>query len=123
MEPFWKHLVEQLTEQGVSGNPYLDRLRDRLSSMQVQVINKGAIEQEIIDEMAFSLCNAEDKINAALLEASVYAEAVSEREIEKYNDAVQRARKAKWEYKVHREAIGLIDHRVLEELFPIPKLK
>ena len=50
MEPFWKHLVEQLTEQGVSGNPYLDRLRDRLSSMQVQVINKGAIEQDVSDQ-------------------------------------------------------------------------
>lgn len=120
-EPFWKQLVEQLTDQGVD-NPYVERLRERLTQAQRKVLNRGSLQQEIIEEMGYSLVRAEDKINAALAEATWLAESLdSPRQIKRYNDAVERAHRARWEYMVHREAIGLYDHRVLEELFPLPR--
>lgn len=119
-EPIWKRLVDDLTDAGMK-NPYLDRLSDRLSAMQMRVLNRGSIQAEIIDEMAFALCKAEDKVNLALLEVDILSANVSDpHDIDAYNDAVERARVSRWEYMVHREAIGLYEHRVLEELFPIP---
>ena len=124
--PPWKRLVEQLTDEGFE-SPYLDRLRKRLDVYQAQ----RELEKEILQEMAAALGRAEDKVNLALLEleligreidrllASGPGEAVNER-IAAYNRQRERARRFLWELTIHREALGLTRHQILEEFYPIP---
>jgi len=122
--------VEQLTDEGFE-SPYLDRLRKRLDVYQAQ----RELEKEILQEMAAALGRAEDKVNLALLELELIGreidrllgsgegEAVAERVNERiaaYNRQRERARRFLWELTIHREALGLTRHQILEEFYPIP---
>ncbi len=122
--------MEQLTDEGFE-SPYLDRLRKRLDVYQAQ----RELEKEILQEMAAALGRAEDKVNLALLELELIGreidrllgsgegEAVAERVNERiaaYNRQRERARRFLWELTIHREALGLTRHQILEEFYPIP---
>lgn len=130
-EPAWKRLVRDLKERGFESK-YLDRLYERLSPVAVQAAAQNgfrALEREILEEMAYALCRAEDKVNFALLEVDLAGAAIDENEdgkrhpelVANYNQKRVAAMRARWEYMVHREALGLMSHDVLEQLFPIPK--
>ncbi len=122
--------MEQLTDEGFE-SPYLDRLRKRLDVYQAQ----RELEKEILQEMAAALGRAEDKVNLALLELELIgreidrllgaehgeppADRVNER-IVAYNRQRERARRFLWELTIHREALGLTRHQILEEFYPIP---
>lgn len=129
-EPIWKRLVESLDERGFESR-YLDRLMDRLNPIARQIaMGRGfqALQHELIEEMAYALRKAEDKVNLALLHVDLADEAIRENadparsdELEEaYETRRLEAMRARWEFSVHREAIGLIGHVVLEELYPIP---
>lgn len=130
-EPVWKRLVEALHEQGFESR-YLDRLMDRLSPAAVQIAagsGFNALQREIVEEMASALCRAEDKVNLAMLQMELADAAVTDNRdaarVEELEDAYEARRKealrARWEFMVHREAIGMIKHDVLDALFPIPR--
>lgn len=129
-EPAWKRLVESLHAKGFESR-YLDRLMDRLSTAAVQVAAKDgfkALEKELIAEMGYALRCAEDKVNLALLHVDLAQDALDDNreparvaELEReYEARRQAAWRARWEFMVHREAIGMIEHSVLEQLYPIP---
>lgn len=129
-EPAWKRIVESLKDRGYESK-YLDRLYERLSSAAVNaVVSDGyeTLQREIMEEMGFALRRAEDKLNFALLEVELASDEldenrvrVRERELlETYEKKRAAAMRARWEFMVHREAIGMIRHDVLESLYPIP---
>ncbi len=129
--PPWKRLVDQLTDEGYE-SPYLDRLRQRLDVYQAQ----EDLEKEILQEMASALGRAEEKVLVALLELEVigreldrleaqqgrdsaWAERVNQR-VDAFNRQRKRVLHYLWELVIHREAIGLTRHRILEECYPVP---
>ena len=130
--PPWKRLVEQLTDEGYE-SPYLDRLRQRLDVYQAQ----HELEKEILREMASALGRAEEKVLVALLELEVigreidrmaaeggedpaaWAARVNER-VAAFNRQRERVQRYLWELVIHREAIGLTRHGILEECYPVP---
>jgi len=122
-EPLWKGLIETLKEREFR-SPYLDRLERTMQATQ----GRGSVEREILEEMAYALRRAEDKINVALLECDVAAEAIEAArdaadraaQIVVFNERREAAVRALWEFTVHREAIGLRRHQGLRELYPIP---
>lgn len=129
-EPAWKRLVEGLKEQGFESR-YLDRLWDRLSPGARQIAAASGydmLKREIMEEMGYALRQAEEKVNLAMLLVELTATAIEENrdpsETEplaaKYRHHRESAIRARWEFMVHREAIGLIAHGVLDELYPLP---
>jgi hypothetical protein len=129
-EPAWKRIVETLKERGYKSR-YLDRLYERLSTAAVNAtVSDGyeTLQREIMEEMGYALQRAEDKLNFALLEVELAADELdSNRDVarertllEAYEKKRATAMRARWEFMVHREAVGMIKHDVLEELYPIP---
>jgi hypothetical protein len=121
-DPAWKKLVDDLRARGHE-SPYLDRLRERLPV-------GGAVadlQREILQEMASALGRAEDKVNVALLELEVEGKALDAmaptdpsrpKSIARFDELRERALRALWELRVHREALGLRRHDKLAELLP-----
>jgi hypothetical protein len=129
-EPAWKRIVESLKERGYESR-YLDRLYERLSPAAANAaMGSGyeTLQREILEEMGHALQRAEDKLNFALLEVELAADELdSNRELSRERDLLRHheekraaAMRARWEFMVHREAIGMIKHDVLEALYPIP---
>jgi hypothetical protein len=121
-ETTWRTLVRELTDAGYE-SVYLDRLRSRVDVAQAQ----ASLEKEIIGEMAAALGRAEDKVNSALLRLEVATRALdaaspSERArcAAAYEACHRDATIARWEFVIHREALGLWRHEIVEELYPIP---
>lgn len=122
--PSWKKLVDHLHATGHE-SPYLDRLRARIPV-------GGAVadvQREILQEMASALGRAEDKVNIALLELEVQGKAIDAldvhdearpRAIARFDALRERAMRALWELRVHREALGFRRNERLAELYPIP---
>jgi hypothetical protein len=127
-EPTWKKLVEQLRDKGHK-SPYLDRLRERLPSY-----GGCDLAAEILREMAGALGRSEDKINAALLELEVMGQSIDalvaeggerhrveiHEQVRAFNEGRERAEKALWELRVHREALGFLRNDDLATHYPIP---
>lgn len=119
----WRSLAAALERDDFS-SPYLDRVRDRAGPEH----ELRAVQREIVAEMAYALKCAERKVNEALLECDLHAahwNAAASREQRQehaagFADARARARRAKWEYMVHREAIGLLWTDEIDREFPIP---
>ncbi len=126
-EPAWKRLVESLKDSSFE-SPYLDRLAARLSTTNLRVAaGLGSIEREIVEEMAYALGRAEDKVNAALLELDVAARAVDTADDEARHAAVaefnalrEAAITARWELLIHRESLGFRQNDMLPTYYPIP---
>ncbi len=121
----WKSLVESLKE-GNFESKYLDRLDARFH------IHNGQkpIEQEIIEEMASALRRSEDNINFELLKLEVLERDFQEAEEDKqaelaqaFNDQWDKAKRRIWEFRVHREAIGLFWSKELDAMYPLPRRK
>ncbi len=114
-----------LTREDYS-SPYLDRVRDKVP--QTGEGGLEAVQREIVAEMAYALQRAERKIIEALLECDLRAlhwleapdDMMRERHATEFASARERARRAKWEYMVHREAIGLLWTDEIDREFPIP---
>ena len=119
----WLALVRDLTDAGYE-SPYLDRLRNRLDLMQ----SHESLEKEIIREMAAALGRAEDKINAVLLRLELAGRALAAAPDSTtrrqcalaFNTERDRALTARWELVIHREALGLYRHEILDRLYPVP---
>ena len=129
-EPAWKRLVESLNDRGFESR-YLDRLMDRLGTVTMKMaVGRGyhTLEREIIEEMAYALRRAEDKVNLALLRVDLALDEITNNgdpsRLGEFEDAFetrrQEAMRARWEFSVHREALGMVRHDILYELYPIP---
>jgi hypothetical protein len=111
----WKRLVEDLAARGHE-SPYLERLRERLPGRSLE--SRG-IEREILEEMAFSLGRAEDKVNVALLELDVMAKDATTTP-EAFNAKRREAVRALRDLLIQREALGFLRNESLAKLYPIP---
>jgi hypothetical protein len=121
-EPTWRSLVRELTDAGFESD-YLDRLRGRLDVAQAQ----ASLEKEIIAEMASALGRAEDKLNVALLRLEIAARELAaaapsdhDRCLAAYDARHDEATTARWEFVIHREALGIWRNEIIEQLYPIP---
>lgn len=123
-KPAWKSLVERLENRDDFESPYLDRLKARLGVAEIS----RSIEREILEEMAYALCRSSDKLNVALLEVDLarheatHAASVELRraKVAQYHQRRREAMRARWEFIVHREALGLYRHDIVDEEFPVP---
>ncbi len=128
-EPPWKRLVESLKARDYE-SPYLDRLSRRLEAQSKVRSSLGVkqLEREILEEMAYALGRAEDKLNVALLELQVAGDEVDaaaddeERaeKLEAYGERWARAERVRWEFLIHREALGFRRHEDVDRFYPLP---
>ena len=118
-EPAWKSLVQQLVDEGRQ-SVYLERLRRKYD---VRLPNHS-IEQEILEEMAYALGRAEDKVNFALLELELLAEKCdadpSPARIAAFNDKRTHALRVRRDLLIHREALRFSRDPRFEQHYPIP---
>lgn len=123
IDPLLRERVDRLARQGVE-SPYLDRLRARIHPEQAV----ADIEREILQEIAEALGRSEERLEYALLELDVVEqslraspdptqEAALIASHAKWRDEALRRR---WELEVHREALRMYDHSMLDTLHPIP---
>ncbi len=127
VEPAWKSLVESLRASRVEST-YLDRLEARLGDLRQAGLQRTSLAQEILEEMAYALGRAEDKVNLALLELELASRALDDaddqarvRRRDEYNQQREVAVRARWELEIHREAIGFRrNSALLERYYPIP---
>ena len=118
-EPAWKSLVEQLVDEGRE-SVYLERLRKKYDV----TLPTQSIEQEILEEMAYALGRAEDKVNFALLELELAGERCdadpSEANIAVFNEKRAHALRVKRDLKIHREALRFPRDPRFEGYYPVP---
>ena len=118
-QPLWKGLVEQLEDEGFE-SPYLNRLRSRLN----HIGSRQTLEQEILTEMAAALSRAAAKVDAALLRLEVTGKALDAAPEpalrQRFNTEREAALRARWELKVHREALGMYDNSEINTHYPVP---
>jgi signal recognition particle GTPase len=103
---------------------YLDRIIQNLSKYRVEA-NKS-LQQEILEEIAYSLRKAEINLNLALYECEkIYQEYLitsnNDDIVKRYEEARKKALNEKWKYMVQRESLGLIWTEDLEKMYPNPK--
>lgn len=121
--PPWKTLVRELSRSGFE-SPYLDRLKRKVD---VELATEE-LEKEIVQEMASALGRAGDKVDYALLRLDLVADAIEKartpherrQKIARWNDLREEAIEARYELRIHREAVGIRQNRVLESTYPIP---
>ncbi len=124
--PPWKTLVRDLSDAGCK-SPYLERLERRVD---VEVATEE-LEKEIVQEMATALGHAGGKVDYALLRLDVIAQAIEvgtsppERRacIGQWNALRAEAIEARYQLRIHREAVGIRQNHVLEAMYPIPSRK
>lgn len=130
-DPAWKRLVEDLRATGFR-SVYADRLAERLpENVAAYEQGLGGVQREIVEEMAYALLKAEDKVNLAMLRCELAGRAIDDASedadltalYDEYGTLRRAALQARWEYKVHREALGMVRHAILEELFPLPPVR
>jgi hypothetical protein len=123
MKSTWKHLVRKLKADGFEST-YLDRLAERIPALR----EHRSVEHEIMEEMAYALGQSCNKVNFELLELDVLDRKIQEetdperraKMVETFNRKRKAARRARWELKVHREALGFLRNDELEDIYPIP---
>lgn len=121
--PPWKTLVVELSRSGFD-SPYLDRLKRKVD---VELATEE-LEKEIVQEMASALGRAGDKVDYALLRLDLVAQAIEQapdpatrrKKISRWNELREEAIDARYELRIHREAVGIRQNRVLEAMYPIP---
>lgn len=84
----------------------------------------GRVAKEILEEIGSAFARANEKVDVALqaLERARGSLAVdrSAERVAAFNKARACAANAIWELRVHREALGMVDHRQLEEGWKLP---
>ena len=86
------------------------------------------VENEILAEKALALGRTGERLEAALADLHVAARALAETRDERrrvelraaYHAARERARTARLHLVIQREAVGLRNHRVVDQQFPEP---
>ena len=86
------------------------------------------VENEILAEKAWALGRAGERLEAALAELHAAARALADTRDESqhaelratYRAARERARTARLHLLIQREAVGLRNHRVVDQQFPDP---
>ena len=82
------------------------------------------VENEILAEKASALGRAGERLEAALAELHAAARALADTRDESrraaYRAARERARTARLHLLIQREAVGLRNHRVVDQQFPEP---
>ena len=124
--PPWKTLVKELSRSGFE-SPYLDRLKQRVD---VELATEE-LEQEIVREMASALGRTARRVDYALLRMEVAARKIEQsapgpqrrRRIADWNGLREEALQARYELRIHREAVGIRRNAVLEREYPIPDRK
>lgn len=115
--------MRELSRSGFE-SPYLDRLKKKID---VELATEE-LEKEIVQEMASALGRAGDKVDYALLRLDLVAKAIDEapnpaerrKKIARWNELREEAIEARYELRIHREAVGIRRNRVLEAMYPIP---
>ncbi len=123
MERPWQALVRELRDTGYE-SPYLDRLRARYDVYAAQ----EELEKEIIREMAAALGRAGEKVDYALLRLELTGKALAAatdpaeraRHAAAFNALRAEAITARYELRVHREAVGIRRNADLDRDYPIP---
>lgn len=126
IDPLLRERIDRLTREGVE-SPYLDRLRKRTSPEQVV----ADVEREIVQEIAQALGRSEERLEHALLELDLVERDL--RALEMTPDPAREAEliashkrwretalKRRWELEVHREALRMYDHSLIDKMHPIP---
>lgn len=114
------------------GDKLTDRYDDALRSKIGRAVGLGAVEREIVEEMAASLGRAEAKLLAAIDEArarlTIWQARCSEGDAQLVAEAKKgfeesraRALHLRWELTVQREAIGMRQGLSVDERYPIPE--
>jgi len=110
-------LVRQIAGAGAAGG---SRAARRSASTRER---EEALQAELDRERAGALGRAGRKLDAAMA-ALADAEAALHIDTDAawaaYEHARQAATRSRWEMRVHREAVGLRSHGVLDELWPLP---
>ena len=86
----------------------------------------GAVEKAIQGERASSLARVTERLEGALLELEAASAALASRPGDRVlsalrADALAHAAERLWFAVIHREALGLSRHDVLDEVFRIPR--
>ncbi|GIX41561.1 MAG: hypothetical protein KatS3mg129_1294 [Leptospiraceae bacterium] len=125
---FLQKIIKDLQNQKSAGEKsiYLDRIIQNLSKYRPEA-NKS-LQQEILEEIAYSLRKSEFRLNLALYECEklykkyYYSKQIDKHVIiQKYNEARKKALEEKWKYMVQRESLGLIWTEDLEKMYPNPQ--
>jgi hypothetical protein len=87
----------------------------------------GEVKRELAVEMANAFARANEKVERAMEELELRGRALARARTEEraalaiaFNEQRERARTALWELRVHREALGLRDHRALDQAWSVP---
>jgi len=124
-ESFLQRIVKDLKQKNPKEkNVYLDKIINNLNQYRKDV-NKS-LQQEILEEVAYSLRKVESQLRLSLQECDrlfgEYQISENKQEIQKkYNEARKRALQEKWKFMVQRESLGLIWTEDLEKMYPNPK--
>lgn len=115
-----RHILERSERAGVQ-SVHPDRLRQRVQ----RVYGYGDIHAELAEEMANALGRTAAHVDAALLDCAIHAQEMATRgdspELRAaYREARRRAQRALRDLMIHREALGMYDHRRVEEEYPLP---
>ena len=114
-------------------NPYLAKLQSRAKSLRFES-GFGAVERELMAEMAAALGRSEAHVTAALDELRAIGETLDELErsgmeptaeelvqrVARFNEVRELCERRRWELIVHREALGFRRSEIVEQTYPIP---
>ncbi len=119
-----RHLLERPDD--VEG-PYQDAMREKLGPRASLTLGPekqlAAIEREIVQEMAGALGRAERKARDALATCQALAPTVhDDKTLAAYGAARERYQQARWELRVHRDALGFgLDPRFEQHWPELPR--
>lgn len=126
----WERSAKLVKNTDSFNNPYLDKIRSETVDPELQI---KTIEDELCGAIGKALGKQGDKILNAMREMDEhkirYDQLLSEELVheavdfaKRYNDARERAIKARWELLVHRQAVGFTigNHSYVHNTFRIP---
>lgn len=129
-EKTWERSAKLVKNTDATSNQYLDKIRSETVDPALQL---KTIEDELCGAIGKALGKQGDKILNAIREMKdhelQYNQFMSEESFHeaidfahRYNDARERAIKARWELLVHRQAVGFTvgNHRYVHNAFRIP---
>jgi len=113
-----RRLAARLQAEGYESE-YLDRVRAHLSLEESQAV----LEQEIHREMALALSRTTQRLDVAMLHLELAERALREDPATKdrYDAARREALSRQRDLMIHREALGITQHALLRQRYPIPE--
>ena len=80
----------------------------------------ASIERELNEERVAALMRISRTLESLIEQLQALAEDSRSHHSEHYARLQARARQYRWFLEVQREALGLRDHRILDDVYPIP---